>query len=253
MRWRYFAVLVAAVSLWMPSTAAASRTIDVDPHHVKFGKQPFHNFTTRSFSVTNVSKRTINVAIVPGFVPDDFSPGQPESTCPLTSDTSLAPGASCTHVVGYYPDPAEPFLGPRKIKLQVVARSLAGKKLARQEVKVTGQAVPPISINPPSMRFGTQPFETFATRTVTIKNKTAIPLVVTVDAQLPDDFSDLIDSTCVLGDTELAPGARCTHVVGFRPTPFFGGFETASLVVTIRNLAGTQLYQQLVEITGTGV
>jgi hypothetical protein len=253
MHWRYLAVLAALASLWMPSTAAASRTLDVDPQHVKFGKQPFHNFTTHSFTVTNVSKRTINVSIVPGFVPDDFSPGQPDSTCPLTSDTTLAPGASCTHVVGYYPDPAEPFLGPRKIKLHVIARSLAGTKLQSREVKVTGQAVPPITIAPPHMRFGTQPFETFATRTVTIKNKTAIPLIVTVDAQLPDDFSDLIDSTCVLGDTELAPGGRCTHVVGFRPTPFFGGFETASLVVTVRNLAGTQLYQQLVEITGTGV
>jgi hypothetical protein len=252
MHWRYLAVLAALASLWMPSTAAASRTLDVDPHHVKFGKQPFHNFTTRSFTVTNVSKRTINVSVVPGLVPDDFSPGQPDSTCALASDTTLAPGASCTHVVGYYPDPAEPFLGPRRIKLQVVARSLFGKKIERREVKVTGQAVPPITIAPPQMRFGTQPFETFATRTVTIKNKTAMPLIVTVDAQLPDDFSDLIDSTCVLGDTELVPGGSCTHVVGFRPTPFFGGFETASLVVTVRNLAGTQLYQQLVEITGTG-
>ena len=128
-------------------------------------------------------------------------------------------------MIGYYPDPAEPFLGRRKIELDVVARSLAGKVLQRRTVEVTGQAVSPISIDPERMRFGSQPFETFATRTVTIKNKTAIPLLVTVDAQLPDDFSDLIASTCVLGDTVLAAGDRCTHVVGFRPTPFFGGYR----------------------------
>jgi hypothetical protein len=253
MHWKYLAAIAAAALFAAPSTAAGARTLDVSPQHVKFGKQPFHNFSTRSFVVTNAGKRPITVSIEPGFVPDDFSPGQSESTCPLTSETTLAPGESCTHVVGYYPDPAEPFLGPRKIELGVVARSLTGKVVARRTVKVTGQAVPPISIDPPRMRFGTQRFETFSTRTVWIKNKTANPLIITVDAGLPDDFSDLIASTCVLGDTELPAGARCTHVVGFRPTPFFAGPQTASLLVSVRNLGGTLLYQQGVEITGRGV
>ena len=253
MYWKVFAVLAAAVSLWLPSTAVAERTLDVSPHNIKFGKQPFHEFSTRSFTITNVGKRPVKVSIEPGFVPDDFSPGQPESTCPLTTPTLLARGESCTHVIGYYPDPAEPFLGRRKIELDVVARSLAGKVLQRREVEVTGQAVSPISIDPEKMRFGSQPFETFATRTVTIKNKTAIPLLVTVDAQLPDDFSDLIASTCVLGDTVLPAGDRCTHVVGFRPTPFFGGYETASLVVTVHDLGGVLLDQRIVEISGRGV
>ena len=107
MYWRGFAVLVAAVSLWMPSTATASRTLDVHPDHVKFGKQPFNSFTKRAFTIKNVSHKPIRVAIEPGFVPDDFSPGQPESTCPLTSETELAPRESCTHVIGYYADPAQ--------------------------------------------------------------------------------------------------------------------------------------------------
>jgi hypothetical protein len=35
---------------------------------------------------------------------DDISPGQPESTCPLSHTLNvLAPGQSCTHVVGFQP------------------------------------------------------------------------------------------------------------------------------------------------------
>lgn len=45
----------------------------------------------------------------------------------------------------------------------------------------------------------------------------------------------------------------CTHVVGFRPTRFFGGPETATLGLTARDESGTVLEQRTVLITGTGV
>ena len=57
MYWRVFAVLAAAVSLWLPSTAVAGRTLDVSPHNIKFGKQPFHQLSKRSFTITNVGQR----------------------------------------------------------------------------------------------------------------------------------------------------------------------------------------------------
>ena len=104
---RLFAIVVLA----MPSTATASRTLDVDPHHLGFGKQPFNSFTKQRSRSQNVSSQPFAVSIEAAFVPDDFSPGQPESTCPLTEPTTLDPGQSCTHVVGYYADPALPIPG----------------------------------------------------------------------------------------------------------------------------------------------
>ena len=116
--------------------------MDVDPHNVRFGEQPWNSFTKRTVRIENVSNRSVAVSVEPGFVPDDFSPGQPESTCPLTSPTTLAPGESCTHVIGYYADPADPFSGRRQIELQVVARTVTGTTLERNTVRVTAQGTP---------------------------------------------------------------------------------------------------------------
>jgi hypothetical protein len=110
-----------------------------------------------------------------------------------------------------------------------------------------------LDVDPHHVKFGKQPFETLETRTFTVTNKSYEPLVITAEPQLPDDFSHLIDSTCILGDTELAPGESCTTVVGFRPTLYFAGLETASVRITARNLAGSLLFETIVEITGRGV
>jgi hypothetical protein len=138
-----------------------------------------------------------------------------------------------------------------------VARSKTGKTVATNTVVVTATPVPPtdvLDVSPSSVSFGDQPFETFETRSFAVTNIWSHSIVLTSDAGLPDDFSHLIDSTCGLGDRTLAPGESCTHVVGFRPTEFFAGLETATVVLTARDQAtGTLLVTGTVEITGTGV
>jgi hypothetical protein len=120
-------------------------------------------------------------------------------------------------------------------------------------VPAASAAQPVLRVDPSKVRFGNQAFETFETRTLTVTNTSSQTLVLTSDAGLPDDFSHLIDSTCGLGDKVLVAGESCTHVVGFRPTPFFAGRETATLVLTARDSAGTVLSQRTVEVTGRGV
>ena len=254
MIWKLCVVVAAIAAFAMPSTAGASRTLDVDPHHVQFGKQPWNSFTKRTFTIKNVSKHSVVVAVEPGFVPDDFSPGQPESTCPLTSPTTLAPRQTCTHVVGYYADPADPFRGHRQIDLQIVARKLSGKKLERHTVKVTARGTSKVlDVDPHSVKFGRQPFDTFETRTFRVKNTTEHTITLTSSAGLPDDFSHLIFSTCGLGDKVLAPRESCTHVIGFRPTLYFAGLERATVLLEARGPSGLLWQERLVEITGRGV
>jgi hypothetical protein len=114
-------------------------------------------------------------------------------------------------------------------------------------------AKPVLDVRPNQVRFGSQPYETLETRTVTVTNRSSNAVTLTSEAGLPDDFSHLIDSTCGLGDKVLAPRESCTHVVGFRPTPFFEGVETATLVLTARDATGAIVDQLTVTITGRGV
>jgi hypothetical protein len=114
-------------------------------------------------------------------------------------------------------------------------------------------AKPVLDVRPNQVRFGHQPYDTFEMRSATVTNRSSSTILLTSDAGLPDDFSHLIYSTCGLGDKVLAPRESCTHVVGFRPTPYFGGFETATLVLTARDETGTVIDQLTVLITGTGV
>ena len=252
MSWKLLVAFAAIAALVTPSTAMA-RTLDVDPQRVEFGKQPWNSFTKRTFRIKNVSKNPVTVAVEPGFVPDDFSPGQPESTCPLTSPTVLAPKQSCIHVVGYYADPAEPFRGRRQIDLQVVARNDKGKKLERHTVKATARGTSRVLDAPSHVAFGRQPFETFETRTFRVKNTTEHTITLNSSPGLPDDFSHLIFSTCGLDDKVLAPRESCTHVIGFRPTPFFAGTETATVALIARGPSGLVWEERTVRLTGRGV
>src|SRR5262245_21357255 len=97
-------VLAACTGGLLASAAVATPPpVDVQPTHVQFGHQPFESETKLSFTVTNRGGETVQVSIEQVAVGDDFSPGQIESTCPLTDTSSLPPGASCTHVVGFRP------------------------------------------------------------------------------------------------------------------------------------------------------
>jgi hypothetical protein len=254
---RFSVVFVAIAALATPSSALAVGTLEVSPQQLAFGEQPFHAFSTKAFTVTNIGKKPIAVSIETGFVPDDFSPGQPGSTCTPTGSTMLRPRQSCTYVVGYYPDPAAPFLGDRRIELTVVARGKGRKPVATKTVVVTATPVPPadvLDVDPSSVSFGEQPFNTFETRSFTVTNVWSHTIQLTSDPGLPDDFSHLIDSTCGIGDRTLAAGESCTHVVGFRPTEYFAGLETAHVWLTARDQpTGTLLQTRTVEITGTGV
>ena len=87
-----------------------------------------------------------------------------------------------------------------------------------------------------------------------LTNRSSQTLVVTIDQiQVGDDFSPgQIESTCTLGDTLLPAGESCTHVIGFRPSLFFAGRETAFLNVTARDAWGILLFERTVKLSGTG-
>jgi hypothetical protein len=141
---RFAAVLVtaAALALGVPAASAGAAVLKVDPHHLDFGKQAFDTFTLKTITITNVSSTPVLVGFEELQVPDDFSPGQTESTCPIPDQTLVGGGDSCTQVVGY--SPISFFAGHESATIRVTARDPAsGELLDSLLVMSTGKAVAP--------------------------------------------------------------------------------------------------------------
>lgn len=114
---------------------------------------------------------------------------------------------------------------------------------------------PALAVVPTHVRFGEQPLESNTLGSFTITNQSSRALVVAIDQiQVGDDFSPgQTESTCGLGETLLPARQSCPHVVGFRPSLFFAGCETAWLQVTVRDEWERVLFERRVKLTGTGV
>jgi hypothetical protein len=112
----------------------------VDPKRLNWGRQTFETSVKRTVTMTNTSQRTLYLTI-DAFVPDTFSPGQPESTCSLSFMTNiLSPGQSCTHVVSF--DPHSAFLGRQTGELVIRASDGFGNQLPDVHVKLSGTGTP---------------------------------------------------------------------------------------------------------------
>jgi hypothetical protein len=138
-------LLFLAVLLSMtvpPGAVAEGRALGVSPHDLKFGKQPFGSTTRMSVTIANTSSQPVSVS-VDAAVPDTFSPGQPDSTCPLPEATLLEPGESCTHVVDFFSDPAPAFAGRQSGTLTITGRGEAGVVVYSGRVKLSGRGVKP--------------------------------------------------------------------------------------------------------------
>src|SRR5262245_49949987 len=97
-------LFAAAVALAAPAALADRPPIQTHPSELRFGRQPFESFTKQSFTIENRSAQALRITLESIQMPDDFSPGQIESTCTL-GDTWLAANETCAHVVGFRPTP----------------------------------------------------------------------------------------------------------------------------------------------------
>jgi hypothetical protein len=131
--------LLACVAVASPAAADAAASLSVSPHALKFGKQAFNTFSTRTVTITNVSAQTL-VVTVADQSPDDFSPAQPGSTCLLSYTVNvLEPGQSCTMIVGF--EPAPEFAGRETATLFISAADEQGNVLDATVVKISGTGV----------------------------------------------------------------------------------------------------------------
>ena len=94
-RWLWLTMvgLVLVVGLGLPSAALGDGAVlrVTPPHTLKFGKQPYGSFTTRTVTIANTSERTL-IVTVSDQSPDDFSrASQARHACCPTPSTCSAP------------------------------------------------------------------------------------------------------------------------------------------------------------------
>lgn len=137
----------------------------------------------------------------------------------------------------------------------MTARDEGGRLRFERDVKLSGTGVLELAVIPTHVPFGRRPFESNTLGSFTITNQSSQPLAVTIDqVDVGDDFSPgQPESTCAPGETLLPAGQSCTHVVGFRPSLFSAGCDTAWLQVTVRDEWERVLFERLVKLSGTGV
>jgi len=135
------ALAALAVAVTAPAALADGHLLRINPpHHLRFGNQPYGSFTKRGVMIVNQSHRTLAITI-DSQAPDDFSPGQPESTCSLSFTTNiLSPGERCTMVIGFQPIPE--FGGREEMSLTITAATTGGRILRTRHIRVTGTGVP---------------------------------------------------------------------------------------------------------------
>ena len=135
------AVIVVVIVTALAPLAQAGGAMRISPRGLNFGNQPFGSFTTEVTQITNTSSETLFVTIDTIDVPDDFSPGQPESTCFLSGVgvNELAPGESCTEVIAFQPDPF--FRQPESATLLITATDASGAVVSTVQVRIRGKGV----------------------------------------------------------------------------------------------------------------
>jgi len=135
-------LLVAVLSVAVAPTARAEQpALDVRPHQLRFGKQPFGSTTRMTITITNSSSEPLFVSVEGVAVPDTFSPGQTGSTCVLFEPTRLEPGQSCTHIVDFFADPSPTFAGRQTGALGITGRDEDGAVVYNRIVKMSGRGV----------------------------------------------------------------------------------------------------------------
>jgi len=240
---------------------AGTGVLKASPKKIAFGDRPVGTETFRATTIVNRSRTDIQL-LVTSNLPDDFGFGlMPGSTCPALTPATLHPGESCDAVVRY--SPTEFFAGSeQRGSLTATATDEGGTVVEELIVAVTGRGVlpplgdEPLVIEPQELAFGEQPFGSLTKKQVTLTNTSARTLAVTIEANVPDDFSPgQPESTCSLSFTVniLSPGQSCVHVIAFQPSETFPGLQTGELIISASDLFGTSLPPERVAISGTGV
>ena len=223
-------MLLVSLLVW-GSPAFAQTTLT--PATLAFGNQAIQQSSSPKIATlknTQVVALTINSIAIGGAASADYVWG---GNCPI-SPRRLGAGTSCSITVRFTPS----SLGSRTATLTVTHSA----PNSPQTVALTGTGVPPVTLSPPALSFGTVAVgNTSAAKTVTLTNHENVTLPFA--GILPVGDFAVASNNC---GASLAAGATCSVGVTFSPATI--GVRTGTLTFT-DDAANSP---QIVSLTGTG-
>jgi sugar lactone lactonase YvrE len=207
---------------------ATGPLVSLSTSNINFGTVYLGSITTKSITVTNIgtAPATINdplISVVQGGNSNEF-------VAVNLCLTPLAPGKSCTIIIGFV---AGPFYTPQTATLEIIDNAPGSP----QPVTLSALVIDPLaSFNPTSLSFGTIKHGTSKTLNVTLSNPGATPLIFTgIGVTGANATAFMQTNNC---GSSIAAGAKCTVAVKF--TPSTTGTFSANLAFGDNAQTGTQ-------------
>jgi len=217
---------------------SAVSTLTVAPSTIDFGTLYLGSIAIKNVTLTNTGTTPITItdpllSIVKGGSSSEFVQ---LNLCPK----SLAAGSHCTITIAFV---AGPFYTPQTATLSI-ADNAPGNP---QTVMLTATVIEPLaSFSPSNLSFGTQAVASSTSKTVTLQNVGATPLLLTGMAITGTNASAFTLTPASNCGSSLAAGSSCTISVTFKPAA--KSSYSAALNVTDNAQSGTQV----VTLSGTG-
>jgi len=163
---------------------------------------------TQYITVTNFQTVNLNFSSITPTGP--FAVTTVTTTCAV--GTPVTPGNSCTIGIVFQPTVQGPTSGA-----QLTINDSASSS-PQQIVTLSGAGVVPVTLNPPSLAFGTVEVTNTVVQNVTLTNNQSVPLHIASITGFPAGFSlNYATTTCVAG-IPVAAGGSCVIAVSVTPT-----------------------------------
>jgi hypothetical protein len=209
-----------------------------------FGDQQVNTRSgAQAVTLTNTGTATLTLSSAPDFFGGDTS--QFEIVSDGCGTATLAPGASCTVTVRFFPG----SVGQKSTALRFQSDAPGSPHL----VSLTGNGVaaptsaPAISFSPAAVAFGNQTVGSISgAQTVIVTNTGTADLAIASVTVAGGDNGDFVGAAT--NCATVAPGGQCYITLYF--APLATGNRSSSIVV-VSNVAGGST--QIVPVSGTGV
>jgi hypothetical protein len=239
---RTITVAYSGDSNFVASSASFVQTVNsgaiasVSPGSLDFGTVYLGSASAKTVTVTNTGGAALTITdkfiqIVGGGNSNEFAA---VNLCPA----SLAPGKSCSIIVGFV---AGPYYTPQTAVLMITDNAHGSP----QKVSLTATVINPVaSFRPSEIEFSTQKVGSTSKGSTVLTNTGATPLNISKVAVTGPYASDYVPTS--LCPPSLAPGASCSISVVFKPSGT--GSRSANLTVSDNARNGTQQ----IELDGRG-
>src|SRR5215472_16100661 len=209
-------------------TTVSAPEVSLSPTSLSFGHLQVNTTSAvQTVTLTNSGDAALTISSIRRSGPNSGDFAQ-SNTCPSSSSTLLAAGASCFINVTFTPTAN----GSRSASVAITDNAPGSPQSVALSGSGTPSSAPEVSLSSTSLSFGhLQVNTTSAVQTITLTNSGDAALTISSIRRSGTNRLDFVQSnTCPSSSSTLAAGASCTISVTFTPTA--NGSRSASVTIT---------------------